>query len=227
MTVISSVKNLEALSLTVVAEFDAGVGRVWQIWEDPRQLERWWGPPTWPATFEKHEFVPGGEASYYMTGPEGEKARGWWRFVTINAPHRLEFDDGFADDNGDPVADMGTIHGVVTLEPIGDRTRMTIMSTFEAEEQMEKVVAMGMEEGMREALGQVDAILAESVNACGATQADDGGNLPRSSAKPCSGLHSRRYYAVWHSRTVTRRTATSACTTRSMVTRGPASPRCC
>jgi hypothetical protein len=54
---------------------------------------------------------------------------------------------------------------VVTLEPIGDRTRMTILSTFEAEEQMEKIVAMGMEEGMREALGQVDAILAESVNA--------------------------------------------------------------
>ena len=67
--------------------------------------------------------------------------------------------------NGDPVADMGDIHGVVTLEPIGDRTRMTIMSTFEAEEQMEKIVAMGMEEGMREALGQVDAIIAESVNA--------------------------------------------------------------
>ena len=60
---------------------------------------------------------------------------------------------------------MGTIHGVVTLEPIGDRTRMTILSTFEAEEQMEKIVAMGMEEGMKEALGQVDAILAESVNA--------------------------------------------------------------
>ena len=60
MTVVSSVKNLEALSLTVVAEFDAGVERVWQIWEDPRQLERWWGPPTWPATFEKHDFVRGG-----------------------------------------------------------------------------------------------------------------------------------------------------------------------
>ena len=67
--------------------------------------------------------------------------------------------------NGDPVADMGTIHGLVTLEPIGSRTRMTVLSTFEAEEQMEQIVAMGMEEGMKEALGQVDAILAESVNA--------------------------------------------------------------
>ena len=161
MTVISSVKNLEALSLTLVAEFDAGVERVWQVWEDPRQLERWWGPPTWPATFEQHDFVAGGKASYYMTGPEGEKSRGWWRFTAIQAPHRLEFDDGFADENGNPTGELGTSHGVVTLEAIGDRTRMTLLSTFEAEEQMEQMLAMGMEEGIKDAAGQIDAILAE------------------------------------------------------------------
>jgi uncharacterized protein YndB with AHSA1/START domain len=51
MTVISMDTNPEALSMTLVAEFDAGVERVWQLFEDPRQLERWWGPPTYPATF--------------------------------------------------------------------------------------------------------------------------------------------------------------------------------
>lgn len=161
MTVISTQKDTEALSMTIVAEFDASVERVWQIWEDPRQLERWWGPPTWPATFDTHEFVPGGKASYYMTGPEGDKARGWWRFTAIEAPNRLEFDDGFADENGDPVAEMGTTHGVVTLEAIGDRTRMTVVSNFESAEQLEKMLAMGMEEGMNEAMGQIDAILAD------------------------------------------------------------------
>jgi uncharacterized protein YndB with AHSA1/START domain len=161
MTVISSTKNPESLSFTLVAEFDAGVDRVWQIWEDPRQLERWWGPPTWPATFEKHEFTPGGEASYFMTGPNGEKARGWWRITAVQAPTRLEFDDGFADDDGAPVEVMGTTHATVTLEEIGDRTRMTILSTFESEEQLNKMVEMGMEEGMKEAAGQIDALLAE------------------------------------------------------------------
>jgi uncharacterized protein YndB with AHSA1/START domain len=161
MTVISSTKNPESLSFTLVAEFDAGVDRVWQIWEDPRQLERWWGPPTWPATFDKHEFTPGGEASYYMTGPDGGKARGWWRITAVQAPTRLEFDDGFADDDGAPVEAMGTTHATVTLEEIGDRTRMTILSTFESEEQLNQMVEMGMEEGMKEAAGQIDALLAE------------------------------------------------------------------
>jgi uncharacterized protein YndB with AHSA1/START domain len=161
MTVISSTKNPEALSFTLIAEFDAGLERVWQIWEDPRQLERWWGPPTWPATFEKHEFTPGGGASYYMTGPGGEKARGWWRITAVQAPTRLEFDDGFADDDGAPVAAMGTTHATVTLEQIGDRTRMTVLSTFESEDQMNQMVEMGMEEGMKEAAGQIDALLTE------------------------------------------------------------------
>lgn len=161
MTVVSVDKDVEALSLTVVAEFDADVERVWKIWEDPRQLERWRGPPTWPATFEKHEFTPGGRASYYMTGPDGEKAGGWWRFTAIEAPGYLEFDDGFADEQGIPVDEMGTTHAVVHIEPIGDRTRMTIKSTFESEEQMQKMVDMGMEEGLKEAIGQIDSLLAE------------------------------------------------------------------
>lgn len=161
MTVTSLHTDPKALTLTVVAEFNAPVERVWQVWEDPRQLERWWGPPTWPATVEKHEFVPGGAASYYMTGPDGGKAAGWWRFTAIEPPLRLEFDDGFADENGSPVAEMGVTHVVVTLESVDGGTRMSTVSTFESTEQLEKMVAMGMEEGLREAMGQIDAVLAE------------------------------------------------------------------
>lgn len=161
MTVVSSHTDPETLTLTFVAEFDASVERVWQLWEDPRQLERWWGPPTWPATFDRHDFVPGGQSSYYMTGPDGEKARGWWVTTAIHSPSRLEFDDGFADDNGEPVAEMGVTRAVVTLEQNEGRTRMTTTSSFESTDQLEKMMEMGMEEGMREAMGQIDNLLAE------------------------------------------------------------------
>ncbi|RKO20957.1 SRPBCC domain-containing protein [Pseudarthrobacter phenanthrenivorans] len=165
MTVIDTTKNVEALSFTLTAEFDAAVERVWQLWEDPRQLERWWGPPTFPATFERFEFQPGGKADYYMTGPEGEKPRGWWRFTSIQGPNKLEFDDGFADEKGEPVAEIGASHVTVTLEENGGRTSMKVATIFESEEQMEQMIQMGMEEGMKEAVGQIDAILAEHANA--------------------------------------------------------------
>jgi uncharacterized protein YndB with AHSA1/START domain len=50
----------------------------------------------------------------------------------------------------------------VTIEAIGDRrTRMAIESIFPSAEAMEQVLAMGMEEGLTQAVGQIDAILAE------------------------------------------------------------------
>ena len=48
----------------------------------------------------------------------------------------------------------------VTLEAIEGGTRMTNASQFSDPEELEKMLAMGMEEGMRLALGQIDAILA-------------------------------------------------------------------
>lgn len=162
MTIISSTKDVDALTMTMVVEFDATPERVWQIWEDPRQLERWWGPPTWPATFERHELVVGGRSAYYMTGPEGQKSRGWWETTAVNPPHSLEYDDGFAEEDGTPNTELGSTHESVTLERVGGTTRMTLLSTFESVEQLQQMLEMGMEEGMQQALGQIDALLAES-----------------------------------------------------------------
>ena len=161
MTVISVEKDPQTRTLTISAVFEAPVQRVWRIWSDPRQLERWWGPPTYPATVLDHDLTPGGLVSYYMTGPEGDKYRGWWRVLAVEAPHRLEFEDGFADDSGDPDPAMPTTIARVSLvERAEGGTRMQIASTFPSVQAMEQLVAMGMEEGIRAALGQVDGLLA-------------------------------------------------------------------
>jgi uncharacterized protein YndB with AHSA1/START domain len=162
MTVIKTEKDAAKLTLTFVAEFDASAERVWQVWEDPRLLERWWGPPTWPATFNRHEFTVGGESRYFMTGPEGERAHGYWRITVVDPPRQIAFEDGFADDDGEPLTDDVPSEAAVKLEPLdGGRTRMTIVSQFASKEQLNKMLEMGMEEGMREALGQIDALLAK------------------------------------------------------------------
>lgn len=160
MPVVSVQKDAEQLSLTFVAEFPVDVQRVWQLWSDPRQLERWWGPPTWPATFESHDFVVGGGSRYHMTGPDGESAPGWWTYTAINEPGRLEFTDGFSTESGEPDTSMPSIRVVVTIEPIDGGSRMTTASRFATVEQLEQLVSMGMEEGMRLAMGQIDALLA-------------------------------------------------------------------
>ena len=74
MTVTAVRKDPQTLTMTLEAEFDASPERVWQLWADPRQLERWWGPPTYPATFTRHDLAPGSRVEYHMTGPDGRPA---------------------------------------------------------------------------------------------------------------------------------------------------------
>jgi uncharacterized protein YndB with AHSA1/START domain len=162
MTVTAVRKDPQALTMALEAEFDASAERVWQLWADPRQLERWWGPPTYPATFTKHDLAPGSRAEYHMTGPEGDQPRGYWDILEADAPHRLVFRDGFANADGTPNIDMPANEAYVTIEAIGDgRTRMAIESVFPSAEAMEQVLAMGAEQGLTQAVGQIDAILAE------------------------------------------------------------------
>lgn len=159
MTLISSTKDAGELSLTVVAEFDADAERVWQVWEDARKLERWWGPPTYPATFTRHEFFDGGESRYFMTGPNGEHPRGWWRIEAIDRPHSIAFANGLAGEDGEPAPGVEPAAGHVTFDALGARTRMTVLTRFVDAEQMQKMLDMGMQEGMNQAIGQIDAVL--------------------------------------------------------------------
>lgn len=162
MTVTAVRRDPAALTMTVDAEFHASSERVWQLWADPRQLERWWGPPTYPATVDAHDLRVGGRVEYHMTGPEGDQPRGYWELDEVDPPHRLVFRDGFAREDSTRNTDMPEMVGRVRIEDIGDgRTRMTMESTFASPEAMEQVLAMGMEEGLTQALGQIDAILAE------------------------------------------------------------------
>lgn len=160
MGIIDVTKDPEELRMTVVAAFAAPVERVWQVWEDPRQLERWWGPPTYPATVADHDLRPGGTVRYSMTGPEGDKHHGWWRVLAVDAPYSLELEDGFGDDPETATEGMPTMRMRVALTATDDGgTRMEVVTRFPSREAMEQLTAMGMEEGMRASMGQLDDLL--------------------------------------------------------------------
>jgi uncharacterized protein YndB with AHSA1/START domain len=161
MTVTDVEKDPAALTMRITCEFEAPIERIWQVWSDPRQLERWWGPPTYPATVVTHEFNAGGRVAYYMTGPEGDAHHGWWRIVAVDPPNSLEFVDGFADENGVPNDAMPqTTTRVQLTSPSAGRTTMVVASQFPSREAMEQLMAMGMEEGMILAAGQIEDVLA-------------------------------------------------------------------
>jgi uncharacterized protein YndB with AHSA1/START domain len=159
MTVTAVRKDAQARTITLEAEFDASPERVWQLWADPRQLERWWGPPTYPATVDAHDLRPGGRVEYQMTGPEGDEHRGFWEVGEVKPPHRLVFRDGFANVDGTPNSELPMTTIRVTIEGIGGgKTRMSIESVFPTLEAMEQLAPVW---GLKQTVGQIDAILAE------------------------------------------------------------------
>lgn len=160
MSVTNIQKDPSTLTMQVTAEYAITAERAWQLWADPRQLERWWGPPMYPATVVDHDLTTGGAVSYYMTSPEGEKYHGWWRILEAEAPRLLVLEDGFGDDSSRPAEGMPVTHMRVEIADAAPGVRMTMTSTFPSLEAMEQLIAMGMEEGLLAAMGQIDGILA-------------------------------------------------------------------
>jgi len=159
MSIVSVEKDVDDLSLTLIAEFDAPIERVWQLWADPRQLERWWGPPTHPATVERHDLISGGEVAYFMTGPEGEQSHGWWRVASVDPPLSLELTDGWAGRDGTPKAGSPTTAVQVRLSEQDGRTRMELRFVFQSAEHWEQLERGGAFDVFPQSVGQMDAVL--------------------------------------------------------------------
>lgn len=149
----------EALTMTLTAEVAASVDRLWEAFTDPRQLERFWGPPGYPATFTEFDLSVGGRAKYHMTGPKGDEYHGVWEFLAIDGPRSFTALDSFTDADGRVLADMPTSRMVFDFEPTETGARLRNTTYFDSADALEQVLAMGAVEGSTLAISQLDRVL--------------------------------------------------------------------
>ncbi|NHB84798.1 SRPBCC domain-containing protein [Tessaracoccus sp. HDW20] len=160
MPLTDATHDLESRTIILTADFAAPVERVWQVYADPRQLERVWGPPTHPATFVDHDLAPGGRMNYFMTGPDGERYYGFWRVTEVDSPRSFTFEDGFAvDETFAENTDLPVSINTYRFEPNGGHTTMTAVSVYPTAESLQQVLDMGMIEGATSAINQIDGLL--------------------------------------------------------------------
>lgn len=159
MPITSVTSDPSALTLTIVADYACTLERLWEAYVDPRQIERFWGPVGWPATFTRHEVYVGGESHYYMTGPNGETSRGWFKFLKVDPYALMEMEDGFADEHGNRNEAMPTMRMSFRFERTKQGSRYTGVTYFPNAEAMEQILKMGMLEGTKSAMSQIDALL--------------------------------------------------------------------
>jgi uncharacterized protein YndB with AHSA1/START domain len=151
-------KDYDALTMTMTAEFDADAQRLWELWADPRQLERWWSPPSHTSTFVEHELRVGARTTYFMTGPDGEKHHGRWRIEEVQPPHRLRMTDDIVDDDGNP-EDGGPTAMTVAISEAGGRATMSVQTHFADRDSMKQTIEAGFEEGLAMMLNEIDPLL--------------------------------------------------------------------
>ena len=84
---------------------------------------------------------------------------GWWRIDALDRPRRIEFANGLAGEDGEPDPGIEPMPSYVTFEPVDDGTRMTVVAGFVDLAQMERLLDMGMREGLEGAMSQIDDIL--------------------------------------------------------------------
>jgi uncharacterized protein YndB with AHSA1/START domain len=161
MPITSVTTDPTTLTMTLVGDYPVPVERLWQAWVDPRQIERFWGPPTWPATFTRHDMVVGGRTNYVMTGPDGETSAGYWIMTSVEPGRSFELIDGFAGADGEPNDEMPSMAMRVRFDATDDGSRVTMITTFPDLAAMEQLTEMGMVEGSTAAIGQMDDVLAD------------------------------------------------------------------
>jgi uncharacterized protein YndB with AHSA1/START domain len=159
---VSTSVDTQNLTLTVSTELSATPERAWQLWADPRQFERWWGAPGYPAQVHSLDLRTGGKIEYHLSGPDGDTPTNIWDVVEADPPRRIVVRDAIVDDNDVPV-DEGPSSFTITLEPIADgHTRMSIVSKFPSEASLEMSLKMDMDKMFEWSFSQMEAVLAES-----------------------------------------------------------------
>lgn len=147
-------------SLTITIDLPADLNTAWNLWADPRLLERWWGPPEHPCTFTTHEFYANGSATYYMDSPSGQRFHGWWRVIEVQPQECIQLIDGFGESYDNPAQEMPISTTTVAFIEGGNATRILLTSTYESPEELQRALDLGMEEGFITAIAQIDELIA-------------------------------------------------------------------
>jgi uncharacterized protein YndB with AHSA1/START domain len=146
-------KNSRELTITRV--FDAPRALVWKAWTDPQQLMRWWGPKDYTSPFCKIDLRVGGKYLFCMRSPEGQDYWSTGVFRELVSMERIVLTDSFADEQGNVVPasyyGMGEdfpqeLEVTVTLEEVGDKTRMTLRHAGMPEGEMREQTRAGWNE---------------------------------------------------------------------------------
>lgn len=139
--------------IIITREFDAPRELVFNAFTDPKLLAQWFGPREYTNTIDKFEVRPGGLWRIVQRNQNGDEFAFHGVHHDIAAPERIVATFEFEGVPGHVLLQT------VTLEPLGQKTRLVEQLVFQSVADRDGMVASGMQRGSDDSMDRMAEIL--------------------------------------------------------------------
>ncbi|MEO6394727.1 MAG: SRPBCC domain-containing protein [Devosia sp.] len=146
----------DSRTLVITRLLNAPRPLVWKMFSDPYHLAQWWGPKGYTNRVEELDFRTGGSWRHVMTAPDGKELPTDNVIVEVKEPERIVYRNAPADpkvfgDNPPP-----GFTKTLSFEVAGDKTRLTLVCSFDTTEHRDAVVRRGFVVGTNESFDKLE-----------------------------------------------------------------------
>lgn len=146
-------------TLTVTRDFAAPRRLVWDCHTQAALLDRWFAPKPLTTRTASMDFREGGHWHFAMVMPDGQEFWSRQDYVEIHPISSYVSLDAFSDESGAVSPDLPQARWTATFTEEGRDTRVQTVVVYPSPEDLEKVMAMGMKEGLTSTLERLDELL--------------------------------------------------------------------
>jgi uncharacterized protein YndB with AHSA1/START domain len=148
--------NTDDRTIVISRVLNAPRELVFEAFTDPKHLIKWWGPMGFTNTFQETDIRVGGKWKFIMHGPDGTDYPNLVIYDEIKKPERISYSHG--EKEGEPMH----FQVVITFEDQGEKTLLTMNSTFPSAEERDMVIReYGAIEGGNQTIDRLEEILLE------------------------------------------------------------------
>jgi uncharacterized protein YndB with AHSA1/START domain len=151
-------------SIVVRREFAAKRQLVWDCHTKRELLDQWFAPKPLTTKTKHMEFKEGGYWHFAMVTPDGQMFWSRQDYLTIEPIDGYVALDGFSDETGKVNSDMPQARWQVTFTDYEKGTLVETLVLYKSADDVQKVVDMGLKDGMTSTLERLDELL-QTLNA--------------------------------------------------------------
>jgi uncharacterized glyoxalase superfamily protein PhnB/uncharacterized protein YndB with AHSA1/START domain len=161
-------------TINIMREFAANLTLVWDAWTKPELLDLWFAPKPYRTRTKSMDFREGGFWHYAMISPENVAFWNRTDYKKIEQQKSFSALDAFADEDGNVNPDFPRSQFTNVFREDAFTTTVSITIVYESLSDLEKVIQMGLKEGLSMTLNNLEQYIEAQFKLRGELKGDKG-----------------------------------------------------